>query len=1189
MEEGLEEERKRRKRLRKGALERLQKIQEKREKEFEYIHEDERVDVIHGEIWKIRDKLGYDLFNGVLVTNNEIGVIATKGNIKRILRKSFYALKEEFLKEDFIIHVQWDWKDSNGNDRVFSRPEQIYVYNENQTLQENMDDLIIFLTNDTHGWLVEHSGIPPSDQYTEGNLQVIQIYFWSASTKDEAYARSITKTKEQRDKLQSVVSTIRNRKRIVEQSPMYALKRRAKARGIQYKEIDMKKGGFCSKYKGNKEIIKGHVLYTSKSENGECFFKAIAGSTGDNRLLKMKKIIEKANNHLSLNGWKGAFINDGGPVCLQHIEYLTGFAFCNFIVYHFNDKNELIEIINTVNVTGEDDIFSNLNWTNTAKLVLYNTHYYYWKGEKLENIPQCKLCEKCQKPWKIKHKCKDELCLECNQMVCNLDKHHCNISNLSWNANKKREKYGKIQLFANVEFEKLNRSMLNMIFFDFETFPQMNKSLIHRVYACGIYNTNIKLYTSYYGLDSEKGFVDYLEDLELEEGRKYTVIGYNNSRYDNHFIITELIKRYDQIEVIDQGGGRFIWIQYITKKGVEITFLDLFNFITIGSLRKNCEGFGIELKKGNFPHKFLAKFQDIWYRGEIPDKEYWKDKESDGLPEDYDSNQIDWDLQEECLKYLELDVLCTRDLYEKISTVLFDEFKVLMKSKFTLSHYAYDVWSSTVTPNTKKSNIFPFDHQPTINNSYDIFYPNIMEYDYIFRGSYGGRTYPTKKYFESEFAYDILEGNMKYEDLEKDYLILFDVVSLYASVQKDFDFPYGPCEIVSDEELHKLNNDENVIIKYGYYEIEFIPNKALINPVLPKKICKKDNFGHYTTTRLDWDLFPGKGVYTNIDIENALLAKYKIIFISGIYWNKSGPLFREFVTKCYDIKRKGEEINNPALTIIGKQLPNSNYGKQLQKPLLDTLKIVKSYEESKKFLSEHIITQITTLKWIENSEEKYAAILEGVNDQTEMKLNKPCYLGGFILSYSRKRMFHYYDFFDPYRVIGGYASLHKSPFYGDTDSMAIKVNKKLWEKLLESGNYSEKEIGKICNDDKKNHAKIIKAYFLAPKKYCLVMINEKNEIIVKMKCAGIPFDQLYEELYKNALENEVQKPIEFTIFKKTGLHFHKELPPFQVFNLTLERSFLKEVWNERQFIINDDYISSVPMGFAEEENFFKEI
>ena len=57
---------------------------------------------------------------------------------------------------------------------------------------------------------------------------------------------------------------------------------------------------------------------------------------------------------------------------------------------------------------------------------------------------------------------------------------------------------------------------------------------------------------------------------------------------------------------------------------------------------------------------------------------------------------------------------------------------------------------------------------------------------------------------------------------------------------------------------------------------------------------------------LEWSLFDGSGVYTNVEIKNALSVGYKVNFINRcLVWDTSSDkVFKNYVEKYYNINGK---------------------------------------------------------------------------------------------------------------------------------------------------------------------------------------------------------------------------------------------------------------------------------------------
>jgi hypothetical protein len=207
------------------------------------------------------------------------------------------------------------------------------------------------------------------------------------------------------------------------------------------------------------------------------------------------------------------------------------------------------------------------------------------------------------------------------------------------------------------------------------------------------------------------------------------------------------------------------------------------------------------------------------------------------------------------------------------------------------------------------------------------------KYDFIKKGTYGARCYPMQKEFKSKHYDDIINRKMTYEELEKtkEYIFNADATSLYPASMAGFDlldavYPTGKSRW-SEKPKEEYNNN-----KYGFYEINFICPKDIVVPVLPRKTV---NGG------LEWSLYNGySGVYTNVEIKNALSVGYKIEFINRcLIWDtSSNNVFKPYVQKYYQMKEDSEKEdemeveNNPRFRC---EMIFAN-GKRCIRPFYDT-------------------------------------------------------------------------------------------------------------------------------------------------------------------------------------------------------------------------------------------------------------
>ena len=207
----------------------------------------------------------------------------------------------------------------------------------------------------------------------------------------------------------------------------------------------------------------------------------------------------------------------------------------------------------------------------------------------------------------------------------------------------------------------------------------------------------------------------------------------------------------------------------------------------------------------------------------------------------------------------------------------------------------------------------------------------------------------------------------------------------------------------------------------GIFRIEYATNKNLIDGILPRR---EDG-------RLIWDLKDHTGIYNSVDIDNALELGYKIKLIEGYYWEKTENVFDNYINYLYDFKKNAKK--GSAQYTLAKLMMNGLYGKTIQRPILDENVIIRLHEE---FIKLHIKFGGVTMRAL--SDGSFYLTYQD-EDKLASKITKPCYLGSFILGYSRKIMLDYLQksnpFFNSNQVE---KQLENSPYYyTGTDSIQI--------------------------------------------------------------------------------------------------------------------------------------------------------
>lgn len=652
--------------------------------------------------------------------------------------------------------------------------------------------------------------------------------------------------------------------------------------------------------------------------------------------------------------------------------------------------------------------------------------------------------------------------------------------------NKKDGKYIKI-------YEKAKESIKENIWFaDFEAFPDKDNCGNHTVYAASLINIKNRELV-FYGRNALEDFMNFLYD------KKNKVSGilyfYNGSGYDIHLMIQwiiinkpEMIQKYSKS--ILKKGNRFISLKLKGTPALEIRDLYLF---TLCSLKNACKAFKIEEDKSKKGFDFSSVTS--W---ECVDK-----KEIETLSK----------------HYVLQDSIALREVYKSFSLSIWNNFKMNICSFYTLSHLADAIWT-TLLP----CKVIPIK-------------PKYEEDTWMRRGYYGGRVAPQNAHWEVKKIEEILKNPCKayYDDIKKKgkYLVYVDVVSLYPSVMKGIRYPFGDkikktkCKFTEDLlQINKLRNTQytkyrRIMKKLKYrtiVEVDIEAPKNLLTPYL----FKKDDKGNSKV-----DLQDGiKQVYYGPDLYEAILLGYKIKKIySLIYWKMSQTdfIFDKYIDIMFDGKKKAGIEKDAVSYMIYKILMNALSGKHAQK-------LIKEYYQ---IVAPNTVENDEKLEYMDDICPLYDKLNELIGFSGNVKIEDVtishcCYLSGFILAHSRKKMSKALRTMKTGKNKGAYNSIEHNFFYQDTDSYIMKKESfDLMDKRLignELGQFKDEYL-----DD--GEGLIIEYVCLAKKTYSYLLIKNDGKIYCKVRCKGIPhrgdlfeyleasdltarFDALYKELEK---------------------------------------------------------------------------
>jgi hypothetical protein len=607
-----------------------------------------------------------------------------------------------------------------------------------------------------------------------------------------------------------------------------------------------------------------------------------------------------------------------------------------------------------------------------------------------------------------------------------------------------------------------------VIHYDIETYWDRSNDNTHTPYIIGFCYFDGKS-TIYEELSGDDCITDFYKLMKSDKFKDYKYINsYNGSRFDNHFLFKTLLIQEGTIGEFIINNGAIISLKFAGKD-----LIDLNQHIQ-GSLKDNLKEYGCNISKGEINHNLSKRWEET-----------------------------DDARRKEVSEYLKCDVLGLCELYEKINQPIFEEFEYNLCDFMTGSQLYWKAF---------KNKFSDFEDLKPLNHNLSSILRNAL---------YGGRTEVFKKKYESKDFEKIINGELKYDEID-DYMMYLDKVSLYPYVMSKEFYPTGKCFATNIYNKDKL----------GIYEIEYISNKKLLIPVLPRRENKQ----------LIWDLKDSKGWYSSVDIENALKRGYKINIIQGYYWSEKKQVFKKYIEHMF--KKKENAVKGSNTYNMYKVGMNAIYGKTMQRDIFKKSKIVDNVMNIQLLMKNNDV-YIDSIRGTGKTMIEYEPI-----DINSEESKKPVHMGIFILAYSRQEMLKSYDLFNT----------KESMMYNcDTDSLFVE------NKYCNKIKYGNK-IGDLSND-LKNEGRIIKAIFIAPKLYSLIYINNKNEIKYKFVGKGIQNNKLNWEHYELMLKNNSIKFYRDFAIKKMGLKNNFRIKHIE--SIGTEKEINSVISKKRNFIDNN--------------------
>lgn len=682
------------------------------------------------------------------------------------------------------------------------------------------------------------------------------------------------------------------------------------------------------------------------------------------------------------------------------------------------------------------------------------------------------------------------------------------------------------------------------ICFDLETYVGENEMLVP--YALGwVYEGH---YQHYEGTDCVVRFLNALLDIEIPIiNRKVVAIpimAWNGSAFDFQFIM-DIMERIDPEtglsyfgqhlkvgNLLRRGGKLFGFGLSSSLHGSETVFY--FRdpcLILTSSLARACKDFNVSAKnkKSQFPHLFIKSIKDIdatmsfadmnnvnyYFPRDLLTQTYVDSRvgniyELDDLAPyacDYDehSNEV-YSLHAILDDYLKRDVMSMKEIVDQFYTEAGLKFNTDITQFTTISGLTWALWQENFRNGEYKTETIAIGNK---------------EYQQMARDSViGGCVYRTKRHFEGqhdlrsimsiENAYAVYDG-MQFRNRENispddnETLSELDVTSLYPWAMTG-DFPVGiPIKLsqtMIEEWNRKLRVDyetgtyqrDGFRVPDGVYEIYFLPNRHLIHPVLPRR----------DKTGSNWDLEEGYGCYCAIDVNEAIERQYAIVINAGYFFEKSLPIYKSAIERCFKMKSDGKREGNVTMEKSGKLLANSLYGKTMENPMDEQVFMVHSEEDIEKIIKKN----------------GYPTRLIEVHDDLKILQIKqylvyekrPVLHGVMVAARGRQRMRYLseklnnlphmdrklLESFSPeyYKQVIGKA-VHDTWYYMDTDSMYVREDQKHLFDFEKSA-----EMGELKDESVKG-GRILHGFFIGKKNYGYIYIKADGTIGIALKTKGM--------------------------------------------------------------------------------------
>ena len=553
---------------------------------------------------------------------------------------------------------------------------------------------------------------------------------------------------------------------------------------------------------------------------------------------------------------------------------------------------------------------------------------------------------------------------------------------------------------------------------------------------------------------------------------KYIFYCHNFSRYDSIFILKILKEaninkgfEYYNLSPLYRDGDmlkldirvkRDLSNRKQTKVGarkepgfIKITIIDSYALLS-DNLYELSRSFRLDVTKSYFPHTFVRK-DTLNYKGNTPSLNYWLSDADNtnniSIKEYKQLNSNNWNLKDECLKYLDRDLSSLLAIMDTFNKSIFEQYDIQMTDCLTISKLALNIFLKDYL-NKSRVPVIRSNMYSDIKNAY-----------------FGGITEVYKPYGQNLYYYDV---NSLYP-----YSALNSIPGNICTYTEYFN---------SDEvgSLGRPNLDD--LFGFFYCDIETDDSYLGLLPVRhPKGILMPHG---------KWS-----GWFFSEELKFAVANKYKVKVLKGYNFNKVVGVFDKFVSDLYRLK----SISIGHIKAIAKSLLNNLFGRlgmDITKPIT---KLVNKYK-----LDELLCTRELNSAIINITDKDYLICYYPEISRDICESHGLDYIKVYNSSLGPNDMEYYNEFRDvsltTAAAITSYARIHMSKikldilskgghiYYTDTDSIVTDIP--LDPKIVGD------KLGQF-----RLEGEVIEAYFATSKTYWMRLKDKDNNerIIVRLK------------------------------------------------------------------------------------------